>query len=85
MPADPEELTYYKIARSYVDDSGVVILRVSVWDEDVHSSCAGEIEQTHGDYLFWRWIIDHPEFQRTLNSQEFAAAKDRFALESGLS
>jgi len=36
------------------------------------------------DYVFWRWLIAHPDYRRTITDEEVAEAKRRFELESAL-
>ncbi len=84
MDGDHCEFRYFRPQWSEIEEDGSIRMRVSVWDDEGHSSCIYTFNPNEDDYAFWLWLVEHPEFQRTLNDQALSAAKDRLDLESGL-
>ncbi len=84
MDSDSEEFRYYRPHWSSIDVDGTISMRVSVWQDSDHFSCVFTFATNDNEYPFWRWLIDHPDFQRVLSEAELNEARDRFALESGL-
>ena len=84
MSDEPKTTSYYRPQGSSIDDDGTITLRVSVWDEESHCSCRETVQSDRDDYAFWRWLVEHPDYQRTLDEQALEEARDRFELESSL-
>jgi hypothetical protein len=80
-----ERQRYYRPQWSSFDADGTISIRISVWSDEAHYSCIDTISANDDHYQFWHWLVEHPEFQRTLNEEQLNEAKDRFALESSLS
>ena len=84
MESSPNEHCYYRPHWSSIDADGTISMRVSVWTDEDHFSCVFTFATDEREYPFWRWLVEHPDFQRVLTDEELNQARDRFALKSGL-
>jgi hypothetical protein len=84
MSDDKWERTFHRPQWSGLDEDGTITMSLSVYSDEGHASCIRIITRSDGDYAFWRWLIEHPGYQRTLNEEQLNEARDSFALESGL-
>lgn len=72
------ETVFYRPHMSHVDVDGTIHIRASLYDEDGHSSLVMEISPRESDYLFWRWVIEQKQLQRSLDQDEMAEARLQF-------
>jgi hypothetical protein len=67
-----------------IDDDGTIYIKGSEFDAHVRAAMEMIVEPGSADYLFYMWLINHPEYQRVLTEDEVSQARDRFEFESGL-
>jgi hypothetical protein len=72
--------TYYRPEWSHVDDDGTIHVRISVWEEDEHSTGSLEVAPGSVDFLFWAWLTSDPGLRRGVKSEDdIAQLKRQFA------
>lgn len=73
-----EEAVFYRPHWHEFDDDGTLHIRVSMYDRDGHGSGIMTVKAVGADYRFWCWVIEQPEYGRSIRDSELAEIREKF-------
>lgn len=76
------EITYfYHPSRECLGQDGSIHIDMGFYGK-VEMGCGAQVSQPgDADYEFWRWLVNHADFQRMVNGEELIEAQQLFKLE----
>ena len=80
---EDEETIFYRPHHHHYEEDGTLLIRVSIWTSDTHSSGRMFISPDSSEYSFWQWITERREYGHSLKEDELAAARVEYARQSG--
>lgn len=81
---DSEDATYYRPHWHEFEDDGTLHIRISIYRPREHASGRMTVKTDRPDYPFWCWVIEQPEYQRSICDTELAEIRERFEKSNSL-
>jgi hypothetical protein len=75
---DSEDATFYSPHWHEFDDDGTLHIRVSMYRPHEHASGRMTVKTDGASYPFWCWVIEQPEYNRSIRDTELAEIRKRF-------